>query len=402
MSDHDTPDGAGQAFSRIYNRRLVFELLHQNGPLSRVDIAQRIGLKPQTISSITRELLDQGLIREAGRSTGLRGQPQIYLAPNPEAGYALGLHSDRGQITAVLGDLLLRSVARLNWSGDTTDPVATTAVMIDLVRQLLEESGIEHSMVWGLGLVLPTLNADMYEIEMSMPGWELWRGFDPAHELATRLKIPVLTENDATAAAIGTLLHQSDAPLRNFVLIYIGYGTGAGIIVDGMPLKGVRGNAGEFGLLPSPDGNGVIDDHLSLHAIARLLDRPVEELTPDLLSELHHHRDSRLMLWMEEAARTLRYLVSIMETAFDPDTVLLGGALPQSILSALVERSYPLLASLSALRMRDMPRFSVTPLVTDGPVIGGMYLPVFVNTRSDFRNLYIRHVAGDERPFDHR
>lgn len=325
MTDHDTPDGAGQAFSRIYNRRLVFELLHQNGPLSRVDIAQRIGLKPQTISAITRELLDQGLIREAGRSTGLRGQPQIYLAPNPKAGYALGLHSDRGQITAVLGDLLLRSVGRLNWSGDTTDPAATMAVMIDLVRQLLEESGVEHSMVWGLGLVLPTLNADIYEIEMSMPGWELWRGFDPAHELATRLKIPVLTENDATAAAIGTLLHQSATPLRNFVLIYIGYGTGAGIIVDGMPLKGVRGNAGEFGLLPAPNGEGVIDDLLSLHAIARLLSRPVEELTPDLLSELHLHRDSRLMLWMEEAARTLRYLVSIMETAFDPDTVLLGG-----------------------------------------------------------------------------
>lgn len=128
----------------------------------------------------------------------------------------------------------------------------------------------------------------------------------------------------------------------------------------------------------------------------------MEELTPEALSELHHHRDSRLMHWMEEAARILRYLVSIMETAFDPETVLLGGALPESILSALVERSYPLLSSLSALRVRDVPRFSITHLVTDGPVIGGMYLPIFVNTRSDFRNLYIRHVAGDERPFDHR
>ncbi|MCP1196475.1 ROK family transcriptional regulator [Acetobacter senegalensis] len=402
MSDHNTPDGAGQAFSRIYNRRLVFELLHQNGPLSRVDIAQRIGLKPQTISGITRELLDQGLIREAGRSTGLRGQPQIYLAPNPEAGYALGLHVDRGQITAVLGDLLLNIVGRLDWSGDTTDPAASMAVMTHMVCQLLTDSNIEHSAVWGLGLVLPTLNADIYEIEMCMPGWELWRDIDLAHELTTQLKIPVLTENDATAAAIGTLLHHSAGSLRNFVLIYIGYGTGAGIVVDGMPVKGVRGNAGEFGLLPAPDGEGVIDDRLSLHAVARLLERPVEELTPEALSELHHHRDSRLMHWMEEAARILRYLVSIMETAFDPETVLLGGALPESILSALVERSYPLLSSLSALRVRDVPRFSITHLVTDGPVIGGMCLPIFVNTRSDFRNLYIRHVAGDERPFDHR
>ncbi len=65
--------------ARIHNRRLVFETIFQRGPISRVEISGIIGLKPQTISSITRELLDQGLISEAGRSSGLRGQPQIYL-----------------------------------------------------------------------------------------------------------------------------------------------------------------------------------------------------------------------------------------------------------------------------------------------------------------------------------
>lgn len=402
MSDHDAPDGAGQAYSRIYNRRLVFELLHENGPLSRVDIAQRIGLKPQTISGITRELLDQGLIREVGRSTGLRGQPQTYLAPNPEAGYAIGMHVDQGRISAVLGDLLLNVVARADWSGDTRDPAVTMGVMADLAGRLMLGSGIESEPVWGLGLVLPTLNAEMYEVEMRMPGWERWRDFDPAADLARRLGLPVLIENDATAAAVGELLHQSSGSLRNFVLVYIGYGTGAGIVVDGMPMKGVRGNAGEFGLLPTPGGEGVIDDQLSLHAVAQLLDCPVADLTPEALAELHRRRDSRLMQWMESAAQTLRYLVSIIETAFDPETVLLGGALPQSMLSALVERTYPLRPSLSAVRARELARFSVTSLLTDGPVIGGMSLPVFVNTRSDFRHLYIRHVAGDERPFDHR
>ena len=89
MTEHDVPDGAGQAFSRIYNRRLVFELLHQNGPLSRVDIAQRVGLKPQTISGITPELLDQRLIRDAACSPGSRGHPQPYLSTNPAAGSPL-------------------------------------------------------------------------------------------------------------------------------------------------------------------------------------------------------------------------------------------------------------------------------------------------------------------------
>ena len=169
MSATSGPDGAGQAYSRIYNRRLIFELLHQAGPLSRVDIAERIGLKPQTISGITRELLNQGLIQEVGKSVGQRGQPQTYLAPNPEAGYSLGMHVDRGHISIVLGDLLLNVTKRMEWDGDTTDPVQTTAVMADLVEAAITAGGIPKDRIWGIGLVLPTLNADTYEAEMTMP-----------------------------------------------------------------------------------------------------------------------------------------------------------------------------------------------------------------------------------------
>lgn len=408
MSATSGPDGAGQAYSRIYNRRLIFELLHQAGPLSRVDIAERIGLKPQTISGITRELLNQGLIQEVGKSVGQRGQPQTYLAPNPEAGYSLGMHVDRGHISIVLGDLLLNVTKRMEWDGDTTDPVQTTAVMADLVEAAITAGGIPKDRIWGIGLVLPTLNADTYEAEMTMPGWDLWRGFDVAGTLGTQVALPVLLENDATAAAVGELFsHPGTAP-RNAVLIYIGYGTGAGIVVDGMPMKGARGNAGELGLLPLPapcadtGGAGVIDDQLSLHAIARLLQRPSEELTPDMLDTLHARRDSNLMRWMETAAQTLRFLVAVVETAFDPETIFLGGVLPPSMLSALVERAYPLLPSLSAVRERDLPRLVVASLLADGPVVGGMTLPIFVNTQPDFRHLYIRQVGSDERPFDHR
>lgn len=407
MNENTRSDGAGQAYSRIYNRRLIFELLHQAGPLSRVDIADRIGLKPQTISGITRELLTQGLIHEVGKSVGQRGQPQTYLAPNPDAGYSLGMHVDQGRISIVLGDLLLNIRQRTEWVGETTDPAATTSVMAQLAETMILESGIEKQKIWGIGLVLPTLNADTYEAEMTMPGWDLWRGFDVAGKLGALLDLPVLMENDATAAAMAELFSHSGTPPRNAVLVYIGYGTGAGIVVDGMPMKGARGNAGELGLLPLPlclpgSASGVIDDQLSLHAIARMLHCPVAELTRETIGTMHASRDSILMHWMETATQTLRFLVAIIETAFDPETIFLSGGFPESVLSALVERAYPLLPSLSATRDRELPRLITATLLTDGPVIGGMTLPVFVNTKPDFRHLYIRQVGSDERPFDHR
>lgn len=408
MSENTRSDGAGQAYSRIYNRRLIFELLHQAGPLSRVDIAERTGLRPQTISGITRELLTQGLIHEVGKSVGQRGQPQTYLAPNPDAGYSLGVHVDQGRISIILGDLLLNIRKRTEWVGETTDPAATTIVMAKLAETMICESGIEKHQIWGIGLVLPTLNADTYEAEMNMPGWDLWCGFNVSEKLATLLDLPVLIENDATAAAMAELFSHSGTPPRNAVLIYVGYGTGAGIVVDGMPMKGARGNAGELGLLPLPffvpdsTGSGVVDDQLSLHAIARMLHCPVSTLTPEVIGNMHASRDSSLMHWMETASKTLRFLVAIIETAFDPETIFLSGAFPESVLAALVERAYPLLPSLSAIRNRELPRLTTATLLRDGPVIGGMTLPVFVNTKPDFRHLYIRQVGSDERPFDHR
>ncbi|MFT8920532.1 MAG: ROK family transcriptional regulator, partial [Gluconobacter oxydans] len=220
MNENTRSDGAGQAYSRIYNRRLIFELLHQAGPLSRVDIADRIGLKPQTISGITRELLTQGLIHEVGKSVGQRGQPQTYLAPNPDAGYSLGMHVDQGRISIVLGDLLLNIRQRIEWVGETTDPAATTTVMAQLAESMILESGIEKQKIWGIGLVLPTLNADTYEAEMTMPGWDLWRGFDVAGKLGALLDLPVLMENDATAAAMAELFSHPGTPPRNAVLVY--------------------------------------------------------------------------------------------------------------------------------------------------------------------------------------
>lgn len=386
--------------TRLFNRRLVFEAIFQKGPISRVEIGGVVGLKPQTISSITRELLELDLIVEAGRSSGLRGQPQIYLEVNARARFSVGLHLDRGLCRLVICDLKRQEIVRKDIITDTVEPKATLELISATLDALFREHAVPPKQVWGIGLVLPTFGSDVYDFDFSLPYWDQWRDFPVADHLSRLTGCPVLVENDATAAAIGERFHRPDVNSSIFAYIYIGHGTGAGLIIDGMPFKGFRGNSGEVGLLPvyGVDGSPVWPDRqtadiLSLRGLAsacRLEDE--DRLDHDRILELHFLRDHGLMSWMADSASALRDAVAIIEVLFDPEFIAVGGLMPAAVVETLVDRAYPLRPTPSARRDRMRPRLTPAMLIKDAAMLGAAMLPIFVNTNPNFRHLYMSQM----------
>ncbi|MDQ0456779.1 ROK family transcriptional regulator [Rhizobium paknamense] len=397
--------------ARIHNRRLVFETIFQRGPISRVEIASVIGLKPQTISSITRELLEQGLIVEAGRSSGLRGQPQIYLEANAEAGFSVGVHLDQNLCSILVLDLTRKERARRVTRLDTADPAEAVRALASLLADLLEEQGLPGERVWGIGLVLPTFGSADDAFDFSMRHWQAWRDFPFAEELQRLTGHAILVENDATAAAIGERIHRPDTQDATFVYYYIGHGSGAGLIIDGYPYKGAGGMAGEIGLLPfaglggsqtwaeaaeetAAQGGLISIGGLGLACGLGLNPDPAQVL--NLLAL----RDHRLMDWLASAARLLRDVVAVIEVMYDPGFIAVGGALPQPLIERLVDRAYPLRPTPAARRDRVHARLITARLSEDAAVTGAAMLPIFVNTSHNFRHLYIRQNLAEIRPFE--
>lgn len=398
--------------ARIHNRRLVFETIFQRGPISRVEISGIIGLKPQTISSITRELLDQGLISEAGRSSGLRGQPQIYLEAHAEAGFSIGIHLDQNVIALIAVDLKRNERGRRMLRCDTKDPEHTVRQLADAIGALVAESGLPRDRCWGIGLVLPTFNSDVYDFDFSISHWEAWRDVAFADELQRLTGFPILVENDATAAAIGERIHRPDPQEATFVYCYIGHGTGAGLIIDGYPFKGSAGNAGEIGLLPIAGlGRNPVwaDDRsaapvggpqaglLSISGLAAACGLDEARLTEDFVLSLLTQRDHRLMDWLASAGNVLRDVATIIEVMFDPGFIAVGGAFPRALIERLVDRAYPLRPTPAARRDRMLPRLIPATLIEDAAVTGAAMLPIFVNTSHNFRHLYFRQLLSDDR-----
>ena len=103
--------GTNQEFGRPYNRRIVLESIRLHGPIARGEIARRVGLTVQTVSTIVRELEDQDYILSLREEPKGRGLPPATLRINPEGGYAVGIHLTPLGISAAL----------INLSGDVIE-----------------------------------------------------------------------------------------------------------------------------------------------------------------------------------------------------------------------------------------------------------------------------------------
>lgn len=84
-------------------------------------------------------------------------------------------------------------------------------------------------------------------MHLTPPFMRSWEDFPLDTQLADVAQLPVLLENDATAAAIGEYWSGGTQREESFAALYLGTGLGAGIVINGTAYRGTSGNAGEIG-----------------------------------------------------------------------------------------------------------------------------------------------------------
>ncbi|WP_205327292.1 ROK family transcriptional regulator [Glycomyces sp. YM15] len=226
----------------------MLDLLRTQGTLSRVELAERTGLTPATITNTVRRLIDAGLVHEIGRGhQSGRGQPRRLLELDPNAWHAVGIQVDRTTTTIVVLDFAGTRVADASLRGSGGEsPETTIAALVEHVTELLRHSGIAPERVLGAGLVTHGPQDRERGMLLTAQPDPAWLEFPLTRTLAEGLGIPVLLENDATAAAFGEQWAGA-VPADTFGLIYMASGIGGGVIVDGESYRGRTSNAVEIG-----------------------------------------------------------------------------------------------------------------------------------------------------------
>jgi len=249
-----------------FNRTVVLDAVRRSPDgLSRVELAARTGLSAQTVSNVTRFLIEAGMIVESGTVVSGRGKPRTILRLEPGSRYAVGVHVDPAVVTYVLLDLTGTVIASSTTSTPTADdPSEVVRTIASAVDGLIADAGVDVDAVLGVGIASPgPIDVDA-GIVVDPPFLPRWRDVPLRDALADATGYPVLLEKDVTAAAVGEMFLAGESSARNFAFVYFGTGFGVGLVIDHEPVRGVGSNAGDAGhimvdqgaLAGTPDGSG--------------------------------------------------------------------------------------------------------------------------------------------------
>jgi N-acetylglucosamine repressor len=239
---------------RAINRSIVLNAIKNEGPIGRAELARSTGLSPATVSAITAELIEDGLVfaKQTGDSSG--GRRPILLALNPTGGYVVGIKLTEQMAIGALTDLEATVVAKQNLALTDATPEAALEIMTRLTYSLLDQARVSRARLLGVGIGLAGI-VDFHSGMLRVSPFFDWRDLPLAEMLQSRLHTPVYIDNDVNTLTLAEKWFGAGQEISDFLVITLGRGVGLGIVVNGQFYRGAGGGAGEFGhTVVEPDG----------------------------------------------------------------------------------------------------------------------------------------------------
>ncbi|MEV7379541.1 ROK family transcriptional regulator [Streptomyces lydicus] len=247
---------ASPATARLINDRLALQLLQSDGPLTAGQLKAMTGLSRPTVADLVERLQQAGLIAVVGESGAQRRGPNARLyGIVADRAHLVGLDLRAHSVTVAVADLLGRVRAERTAPVSPDDaPDTAVATALAAVDTALAAAGADrpHTVAVGApGLVDPATG------RLGGTDWiPTWHAAVVA-ELRARTAVPVLLENEVNLAALAEQREGAARDHDTFVLLWLGHGTGAAVVLDGTLRRGASGGAGEIGFLPVP-GTGAL------------------------------------------------------------------------------------------------------------------------------------------------
>lgn len=343
----------GQA--RVYNRSLVLQSLYSDGPQSRADLARGTSLTPVTIGALVSELIAEGLVVELGTRAASRvGKPATLVGFESSAAHIVSLDLSpgtdfRGALLDLNGTVL--STAQVPREGRCGEQAV--AAVAELAGGLVSAS---RRPVLGIGVGTPGV-VDDDGVVLNAPNLG-WSRMPLAQMLNQTLDRPVHVANDANAAALAE--HSFGGATGSGVLVLaVGLGVGAGILLDGALVRGDRFAAGEIGHL-------IVEDPGPPCACGRsgCLERLLS--VPDLRERLLPLGHSEQQEVLAQAGTGLGIALAPVISTLDLGEVvltgppdLLGGALLQAATTAVRRRVLPVAGRALSIRLSSLHENSI-------------------------------------------
>ncbi len=314
------------------------------GEVARVSIVRETGLSPATVTSITADLLSEGLLEEVidADSARARGRPPVALRIRPDARLVGGAKISDRRITVALMDFGGVEILHhaIDLEPDYATPGRLVATLWRAVGEALARTGRAHETLSCLGVGLPGyIEADSGLVHWS-PSFRD-RNVGLGALLSEAAPCPVVLENDANLAALAERWFGYGRNERDFLVVTVENGVGMGIVLDGRLFRGARGVGAEFGHTKVQlDGapcrcgqRGCLEAYVADYALLResrdVLGRSADPAGPgpelEALFEAAGAGEPQAQQILDRASRMFAIGLANLVNIFDPGLIILSG-----------------------------------------------------------------------------
>jgi predicted NBD/HSP70 family sugar kinase len=384
---------ATRQHTKDHNSRLLLRTIYDYGEISRADLARLTRLTRATVSEVTGELIERELIEERGHGQVAIGRSPMLLSVVDDARLVAALSVTNDEVQGALVDLrgALRHPIALPLPG--RDSEAVLATIFAAAEALLSAAGRP---LLGIGVVTPGLIDTATGTVLRAVGFG-WEDFPLGALMQQRFGLPAYVANDSHSLALAEYMFGAAQGTPNLVVVKVGRGIGAGIILDGHLFSGEGYGAGEIGhLVVAEDGPRcncgnygcleTVASSAALLARARELARAQPEsalaplapaaITIEAIAQAAAAGDEGARALIAEAGRYLAVAVASLVSVLNLRRIVitgrvapLGAALGVAIAAELARRALPTLVRATAVEVLamgpDAPLLGATaPLLT--------------------------------------
>ncbi|WP_340620728.1 DNA-binding transcriptional regulator NagC [Xenorhabdus siamensis] len=247
MSNHNAQKQIGNIdLVKQLNSAVVYRLIDQHGPISRIQIAEESQLAPASVTKITRQLLERGLIKEIDQQASTGGRRAISIVTETSRFHTIGIRLGRHDATIALFDMSAKQLAEEHYSVQESTQQEIEKRIICAIENFIAKNQRRIRELIAISIILPGLVDPDNGIVRYMPhikvsNWPL------VQNLRKHFNISCFTGHDIRSLALAEHYFGATRNCEDSLLVRVHRGTGAGVIVNNNILLNKRGNLGEIG-----------------------------------------------------------------------------------------------------------------------------------------------------------
>lgn len=345
-------NGKSATYLNKLNKITVLKLIRESKEISRAEIVKKTKLSAPTVTRIVDVLVNDRLVAMLGDGDSSGGRPPKLLKFDGTNNYVIGVDLGSTSIRAALsdlnGDFVTEIEAPTQLGRGVEIIIQQVAALID---KLINRSKLSKKSILGIGLAVAGLINPQKGFVKYSPVFK-WKDVQLDAILEKYIDLPVIFDNVSRITALGEMYYGIGKKYKNYISVNVGYGIGAGIVIDSKPMYGNFGYAGEFGHIVlernsqfvGKDGiRGSLEALASGYGIAEIARNQLKqgqkselsnlsekELTAEAVFNAAKKGDKLAKEIIDNALQYLGQGVALLINIFDPQAIVFSGGLTKS------------------------------------------------------------------------